>query len=129
MPNVSTGNKLNVFRPEIKKTRAPAIGVPSAARRTRPETCRCGGLSRYVTQPEKTAATLTIQTARNIDLTISSPMAARHRGPNRQESLPGRHSVERLVGPSLGGEVRGRSSAPEGCAMRPPYRPLHDFRC
>src|SRR6266513_4312543 len=41
----------------------------------------------------------------------------------------GRHSVERLVGPSHGREVRGGSSAPEEYATHPPSRPVRDFRC
>src|SRR5262245_36478048 len=56
-------------------------------------------------------------------------MAACHRGPNRQESLPGRHSVERLVGPRLGRQLRDKSSAPEEHARRPPSGQSRHFRC
>src|SRR5207247_9845963 len=49
--------------------------------------------------------------------------------PNCLAAWRGRHSVQRMVGPSHGREVRGRSSAPEAHATHPPSRPVQDFQC
>src|SRR5882757_3852779 len=49
--------------------------------------------------------------------------------PDYQAALRGRHSVERLVGPSYGRRVRGKSSAPEEYATHSPSRPVQDLGC
>src|SRR6266699_6131719 len=49
--------------------------------------------------------------------------------PDYQAALRGRYSVERMVGPSYGRGVRGKSSAPEEYATHPPSRPVQDLGC
>src|SRR6266487_6772889 len=49
--------------------------------------------------------------------------------PYCREVSRGRHSVERMVGPSYGRGVRGKSSAPEEYATHPPSRPVQDLGC
>src|SRR5438045_1594170 len=53
IPNVSTGRRLNRFRPDMKATLPLVSGSPVSARTTWPEIERLGGWSRYM-QPGST---------------------------------------------------------------------------